>query len=384
MRKSLGFIFLPLALILMPLSANPSFAAPEFGTYIVVLEPSANHAAVASEFSRAGWRIERDYTNVFSGFAVSLPAAAAAGLERNPKVLFVEEDSEVTASDAQSPAPSWGLDRIDQRALPLSNSFSYSAAGNGAGVRAYIVDSGLLSSHVDFTGRVDTGFSAIADLVNTTEDCNGHGTHVSGTVAGTTYGVAKQATIVPVRVLNCQGAGSTSGVIAGLDWVIADHVSGPAVANMSLGGKPSRALDAAVARVVDDGVTVAVAAGNEHANACMSSPARVAQAITVGATNESDSRAPYSNFGQCVDLFAPGSYITSDWNTSSTATSMISGTSMATPHVAGAAAVLLSRTPTLTPAQVSSALSSTATVGVITSVGRGSPNLLLFADPFGG
>ncbi|MDP1721386.1 MAG: S8 family peptidase [Candidatus Nanopelagicaceae bacterium] len=384
MRRFIGFTLFSLSVALLPVAANPSFAAPEFATYIVVLQPNADHAAAAREFTGAGWRIQYDYTNVFSGFAISLPTTAVAGLEHNPRVLYIERDSEMTASATQAPAPSWGLDRIDQRALPLSNSFEYSSIGEGAGVSAYVVDTGVLSTHTDFGGRVASGYSSINDLVNTTEDCNGHGTHVAGTIAGATYGVAKEATIVPVRVLDCQGSGSTSTVVAGLDWVVADHTSGPAVANMSLGGRPSRALDAAVVRVFDDGVTIVVAAGNAHTNACTASPARVAQAITVGATNATDTRAPYSNFGQCVDLFAPGSYITSDWITSTTATNTISGTSMATPHVTGVAALLLSRTPTLTPSAVASAIASSATVGVIADVGPRSPNLLLYSDPLGG
>ena len=268
--------------------------------------------------------------------------------------------------------------------MPLSNTFDFSSTGSGAGVIAYIVDTGVLSTHTDFVGRVASGFSAINDAVKTTEDCNGHGTHVAGTLAGTKYGVAKGATIVPVRVLNCQGSGSTSTVLAGLDWVVADHLSGPAVVNMSLGGKTSRAIDAAVVRVFTDGITVVVAAGNGNTNACNASPSRVEQAVTVGATNATDTRAPYSNFGKCVDLFAPGSYITSNWITSTTATNTISGTSMATPHVAGVAAVLLSRTPTLTPVQVSSLLASSATAGAIADAGARSPNLLLYSDPLGG
>ncbi|MFA5919410.1 MAG: S8 family peptidase [Candidatus Nanopelagicaceae bacterium] len=381
MRRFIGIPLALLSIALLPLSTTPSFAAPEFATYIVVLQPGSDHAAAAREFTKSGWRIEQNYRNVFSGFAISLPVAAVAGLEHNPRIQYVELDEEMTASDSQSPAPSWGLDRIDQRSLPLSNTFDFSSTGNGAGVIAYIVDTGVLSTHTDFAGRVASGYSVINDVVNTTEDCNGHGTHVAGTLAGTKYGVAKEATIVPVRVLDCQGSGSTSTILAGLDWVTADHTSGPAVVNMSLGGRSSRAVDAAVVRVVEDGITVVVAAGNGHTNACTASPARVEQAITVGATNDSDTRAPYSNFGKCVDLFAPGSYITSDWITSSTAAATLSGTSMSTPHVAGVAALMLSRTPTLTPSQVASALASSATVGAIADVR--SPNLLLYSDPLG-
>jgi len=384
MRKLIGFPLALLSIAFLPLSAPASFAAAKFETYIVVLEPGSDHAAVAREFTKSGWRIEQNYRNVFSGFAVTLPVAAIAGLERNPKIQYVELDSEMTTSGSQDPAPSWGLDRIDQRSLPLSNTFVFPSTGNGAGVTAYIVDTGVLSTHTDFVGRVAIGFSAVSDVVNTTEDCNGHGTHVAGTLAGTKYGVAKQATIVPVRVLNCQGSGSTSSILAGLDWVVAHHLSGPAVLNISLNGKKSRSIDAAVVRVVTDGISVVVAAGNGNTNACNTSPSRVEQAITVGATTTTDTRAPYSNFGKCVDLFAPGSSITSDWITSTTATNTISGTSMSTPHVAGVAAILLSRTPTLTPAQVSSLLVSSATAGAIADAGVRSPNLLLYSDPLGG
>ncbi|MDP1711631.1 MAG: S8 family peptidase [Candidatus Nanopelagicaceae bacterium] len=384
MRRLIGLPLGLLSIALLPLSIAPSFATPEFATYIVVLQPGTDHASAAREFRGAGWRIQYDYTNVFSGFAISLPVSAVLGLEHNPKVLYVERDEEMTASDIQAPAPSWGLDRIDQRERPLSNTFEYSSLGQGAGVRAYIVDTGIRSTHADFAGRIAPGFSSVIDPVNTTEDCNGHGTHVSGTLAGTTYGVAKAATIVPVRVLDCQGSGSTATVVAGLDWVAADHTSGPAVVNMSLGGRSSRAVDAAVVGVFEDGITVVVAAGNAHTNACTASPGRVEQAITVGATNATDTRAPYSNFGKCVDLFAPGSYIVSDWITSTTATSTLSGTSMSTPHVAGVAALLLSRTPTLTPSGVALALASSATIGVIADVGARSPNLLVYSDPLGG
>lgn len=390
MRRLFGITLFTLSIALLPLSANQSFAAPEFDTYIVVLKSGTDRAAAASEFSRAEWSIEREYTNVFSGFAINLPIAAAAALTRNPRVLSVERDAEVTVFDTQAPASSWGLDRIDQRTLPLSGTFVYSAIGNGAGVRAYIVDTGVLSTHTEFIGRMAVGFSALKQKRGTTEDCNGHGTHVAGTVAGTTYGVAKKATIVPVRVLNCAGSGTISGVIAGLDWVVGDHTSGPAVVNMSLGGAASATLDAAVLSVVNDGVTVVVAAGNSNADACASSPARVPAVVTVGATTltsaVTDARASYSNIGPCLDLFAPGSSITSAWisRTSDTATNTISGTSMASPHVAGVAAVLLSRNTTLTPAEVSSALTSSATPNVVTSAGTGSPNLLLFSDPLDG
>ncbi len=387
MRKIFGVTLVTFSMILVPLSTNPSFAAPEFDTYIIVLKSGddkeaakADRAAAKNEFSKAGGRIDREYSSVFSGFAIYLPVAAAAALVHNPKVQSIERDSEVTMFGVQSPAPSWGLDRIDQRSLPLSGSFLYSESGKGEGVRAYIVDTGVLSTHTEFTGRMAPGYTAIADN-NGTEDCNGHGTHVAGTVAGTTYGVAKMATIVPVRVLDCAGSGTISGVIAGLDFVARDHTSGPAVVNMSLGGGASTTLDTAVVAVINDGVSVVVAAGNSNRDACRFSPARVPAAVTVGATTSTDTRASYSNIGKCLDLFAPGSVITSAWYNSTTAINTLSGTSMASPHVAGVAAVLLSRTPSLTPAEISGLITSTATTGVVTSAGKGSPNLLLYSAP---
>jgi subtilisin family serine protease len=289
------------------------------------------------------------------------------------------------AVGTQSPVPSYGLDRIDQRALPLSGSFTYTATG--AGVKAYVVDTGILLGHQDFGGRAVTGFDAVTSG-GTANDCNGHGTHVAGTVGGTRFGVAKQATLVAVRVLGCNGSGSTSGVIAGVDWVARDHAAGePAVANMSLGGGASTALDNAVKAAIADGVTFAVAAGNDGgfvgeltgaANACNGSPSRVPEALTIGATAANDAKASYSSRGPCLDLFAPGSNIVSAWHTSPTATNTISGTSMATPHVAGVVAQHLQGSPSASPAAVAQHVLSTATPGVVGNPGTGSPNLLLF------
>jgi subtilisin family serine protease len=252
------------------------------------------------------------------------------------------------------------------------------------------VDTGIYATHSEFTGRLSAGFTAIADG-NGTVDCNGHGTHVAGTTAGTTYGIAKSATLIPVRVLDCNGSGLNSGVIAGLDWIVANHVAGkPAVANMSLGGGASTALDTAVQNVINDGVVMAVAAGNSSTNACNSSPSRAPNAITVGATGAfnfgetTDSRSGYSNFGTCLDIFAPGTDIVSSWMGSTTATNTISGTSMATPHVAGVAAVLFGRYPTSTPAQIAAMLRTSATPNVVLAAGTGSPNYLLYLDPLGG
>ena len=291
------------------------------------------------------------------------------------QVIAVASQSVVATAATRSPVASWGLDRTDQRALPLNNTYSYVTTGSG--VDAYIVDTGVLSTHNEFVGRIRAGFAA-SGLVGT-EDCNGHGTHVAGTVAGATYGIAPSATVIPVRVLDCSGSGSLSGVIAGIDWAIQDHTTTPAVLNMSLGGGLSGILDAAVQRAVDDGITVVVAAGNSSADACSYSPAAAPNAITVGSTTSTDSRSSFSNFGDCVDVFAPGSAITSAWYTSTTGTATISGTSMASPHVAGVAARILSANPTFTPAQVVGVVRATATPNVVLD-SRSASNLLAFAD----
>ena len=271
-------------------------------------------------------------------------------------------------------AASWGLDRIDQAALPLNGRIT--AGQNGSGVTAYIIDTGVRADHQDFGGRVTAGYTAVSDG-NGSSDCNGHGTHVAGTVAGGTYGVAPAATIVPVRVLSCVGSGSTSGVIAGIQWAVQHHQAGtPAVANMSLGGGYSAALNAAVAAGTADGITFAVAAGNSSDNACSYSPASEPTAITVGSTTSTDGRSYFSNWGSCLDVFAPGSGITSAWYTSTTATNTISGTSMASPHVAGAAALLLSAQPTATPAAVRDAMVQGGTRDVVSDPAA-SPNVLV-------
>ena len=325
-----------------------------------------------------GVGVGRTYSAAIRGAVVTATAGQAAALKRSARVAVVETDAPVSISETQQPAP-WGLDRTDQRNLPLSGSYTFSAAGTG--VSAYVVDSGVLASHVDFGGRVATGWSAISDGLGS-GDCNGHGTHVAGTIAGKTYGIAKAATIVPVRVLNCLGSGYNSDIIAGLDWVAAQHAPGaPAVVNMSLGGAASAMVDSAVQGVINDGVTAVVAAGNSSVDACNSSPARAPQALTVAATDSSDRQASFSNFGACVDLYAPGVGITSAGYGSTTASVTMNGTSMATPHVAGVAAVLLSRTPASTPAEIAAKVLSTATPGVVTAAGAGTPNRLLFSDP---
>ncbi len=354
------------------------------GRYIVVMEGRAStsegKAAVAEARGNGATKVQR-FTTAIEGFSAKLSDAAVADLRANPDVAFIEADQRVAIDATQSPA-TWGLDRIDQRNLPLDNAYTYTPTG--AGVTAYIVDTGVLASHNELSGRMAAGYSAINDGRGTT-DCNGHGTHVAGTVGGTTYGVAKQVTIKPVRVLDCNGSGSTSGVIAGVDWVTSNHTAGsPAVANMSLGGGVSSALDTAVNNSIADGVTYAVAAGNENTNACNGSPSRVAAALTVGSTTNTDARSSFSNYGSCLDLFAPGSSITSAWYTSNTATNTISGTSMATPHVAGVAALYLQGNPTASPSTVNNAITSTATTGVVTGAQTGSPNRLLYSPLTGG
>jgi subtilisin family serine protease len=359
-------------------AAGPVEAQARSG-YIITFTEGTNARAEAAALARSGAVVNHVYTNVFPGAAVQLPAAAVDALLRNPRIDRIEADGVATISETQNSAP-WGLDRTDQRTLPLSTSYSWKTDAAGAGVTAYIVDTGVRSSHGDFGGRTATGYTAIADGRGTT-DCNGHGTHVAGTVAGTTYGIAKAATVVPVRVLDCSGSGTWSGVIAGLDWIVGNHTSGAAVANMSLGGGANTSLDNAVRRVIGNGVTVVVAAGNSTKDACNYSPARVPDAVTVGSTTSTDARSSFSNFGKCLDLFAPGTSITSAWHTSDTATNIISGTSMASPHAAGVAAVLLSSSPAMPPAEVSAMLSSTATANAVGSAGTGSPNLLLYVDP---
>jgi subtilisin family serine protease len=298
-------------------------------------------------------------------------------LLNNPKVKYIEQD-QVASIDATQTGATWGLDRVDQRNRPLDLSYTYNT--NGSTVDAYIFDTGILPNHVEFSGRVVAGFDAFN---GNTVDRNGHGTHVAGTVGGTTYGIAKGVTLYPVKVLGDDGRGSFSGIIAGVDWAINHHQGGKAaVGNMSLGGGASSTLDAAVRSAVSDGIVMVVAAGNSNTDASTSSPARTLEAITVGATTSTDARASYSNFGSVLDIFAPGSSITSAWYTSSTATNTISGTSMASPHVAGVAALYLEAFPGSTPDQVSQGLKTAATPNVVTSAGTGSPNLLLFSGNF--
>ncbi|MEV6395216.1 S8 family serine peptidase [Streptomyces sp. NPDC051907] len=348
------------------------------GSYIVTLDESAADAgskagkALAAEY---GAKIKKTYNAALNGYAVELSEAQAKKFAADPAVESVVQNRVFKVSGTQPNPPSWGLDRIDQKALPLNQSYTYPDSA-GEGVTAYVIDTGVRITHSDFGGRASYGYDAI-DNDNTAQDGHGHGTHVAGTVAGSSYGVAKKAKIVGVRVLNNQGSGTTAQVVAGIDWVTQNAVK-PAVANMSLGGGVDTVLDTAVRNSIASGITYAIAAGNDSSNASNSSPARVAEAITVGSTTSTDARSSFSNYGSVLDIFAPGSSITSAWNSSDSATNTISGTSMATPHVAGAAALYLATNKTATPAQVSTALTTAATSGVVGNPGTGSPNRLLY------
>ena len=346
------------------------------GQYIVILRPSAPATQIMNAVvPMPGVRVRNVYVAAVNGFAAKLSPEALAQLQADPNVAYIEQDQVMTA-DATQTGATWGIDRTDQRNLPLSGTYTY--ANTGAGVTAYIIDTGINTTHNEFGGRASVGYDAIGDGRNGI-DCNGHGTHVSGTVGGVTYGIAKGVTLKAVRVLDCAGSGSNSGVIAGVDWVTVHH-TGASVANMSLGGGASTALDNAVTNSINSGVTYAIAAGNSNRNACNFSPARTSSAITVGATTSTDARASYSNYGACLDLFGPGSSITSSWIGSNTATNTISGTSMATPHVAGVAALYLQSNPGASAASVRNALVANGTTGKVTSAGRNSPNVLLYSN----
>jgi hypothetical protein len=346
--------------------------------YIVVLKDDAAARGVgplAAELARAhGGAAQHVYDHALKGFSVRLPERAAMALSNDPRVEYVIEDAMVSATTTQFNPPSWGLDRIDQRDLPLNNQYNFTPTG--AGIHAYVLDSGIRPTHQDFGGRASIAADFVGDGQNG-NDCNGHGTHVAGTLGGTSFGVAKGVTLHAVRVLDCFGNGTTSGVIAGVDWVTANRIN-PAVANMSLGGGAFAPLDTAVRNSIASGVTYAVAAGNEFCtDASTRSPARVAEALTVGATNISDGKPAFSNGGTVIDLFAPGDGITSAWIGSDTDTNTISGTSMATPHVAGVAALFLQSNPNSTPASVAAAIINNATPNKVSGICLGSPNRLL-------
>lgn len=383
-RRPLVLALAGTAVLAAVLPGQATAAPVPTSSYIVTTDGPAS--AVLGLVAGLGGEVTHVYDSALDGFAVRLPLPALPLLQALPGVAGVEPDRVVRVSGTQAPTPSYGLDRIDQRALPLNSTLT--TAATGAGVKAYVVDTGIRLDHDDFGGRAVSGFDAVDG--GSADDCNGHGTHVAGTTGGTRFGVAKEATLVAVRVLGCDGSGATSGVIAGVDYVTRDHQAGqPAVANLSLGGGASAALDSAVNAAIADGVSFVVAAGNDggflgdltgQSNACNSSPARVPGALTVGAIDRTDTKASYSNRGPCLDLFAPGTDIPSAWFTDRAATATISGTSMAAPHVAGAAALFLSQSPAATPAQVAQRLVSTATPGVVKSPGTGSPNRLLFVS----
>jgi subtilisin family serine protease len=350
--------------------------------YVIVLRgtPAGRNAPPAADAvgrARAhGVLVDREYRNALSGFAAALSADQLAAVRRDPDVAYVEADRTVRLDNVQSPVGSWGLDRVDQRNRPLDNVYVDNA--NGAGVTAFVIDSGIRATHAEFGGRVAAGADFVGDG-NGTDDCLGHGTHVAGTIGGSTFGVAKAVSLVPVRVFGCSSSAPISRIISGVDWVTAHH-GGPSVANMSLGGGTDDGLDSAVSNSINSGVVYAVAAGNSHSDACGTSPARVQTAITVGATNSNDSRdTNYSNFGSCLTLFAPGTGITSAGISSDTDTAVMSGTSMATPHVTGVAALYLQEARSTPPATIKRWIVDAATRDVLTDIGNGSPNRLLYA-----
>jgi subtilisin family serine protease len=336
------------------------------GQYIVTLRSSVKAAGFLSS---NGIATKNVYDAALNGFSAKLSLGQLAALKRNPNVVRIEQDQYVSLNATQSPA-TWGIDRIDQRNLPLSNSYTYNTTASN--VTAYIIDTGIQTSHPQFGGRASVGYDALG---GTGQDCNGHGTHVAGTIGSSTYGIAKGVKLVAVRVLDCSGSGTWTQVINGMNWVANNHAT-PAVANMSLGGSANTSVDSAATNMVNKGVTVAVAAGNSNANANTFSPARASGVITVAASSNTDAKASFSNYGSVVELYAPGVNITSTWLNSGTNT--ISGTSMASPHVAGVAALYLAGNPGASPAAVSSWIISNATSGVITGNPSGTPNLLLY------
>jgi subtilisin family serine protease len=362
-----AFTVLAIAAIAIGVLGSPAAAAPPEGKirgageagalrerYIVVLKPDAVRASRVAKgiASRYGGSVGQTFDETLNGFTVRMAEARAKRLAAHPSVAYVQQDKRVTLVGTQANPPSWGLDRIDQVNRPLDGSYTYPSLATN--VHVYVLDTGIRMTHTEFAGRVSSGIDTISHD-NDATDCHGHGTHVAGTVGGTTYGVAKGVKLVGVRVLDCSGSGSYSAIIEGIEWVTRNAVK-PAVANMSLAGSASAAVDQAIQASIASGVTYTLAAGNDNADACSISPARTAQAITVGASNSTDQRAPFSNWGTCLDIFAPGANIVSASNSGNSNAVVMSGTSMAAPHVAGAAALYLAAKPSATPAQVRDAL----------------------------
>ncbi|MBM7775529.1 subtilisin family serine protease [Actinokineospora baliensis] len=357
---------LSVAMVALSAGVVPAEAEGSTGDYLVVLKEGHSPTRYAGT-------AQRTFREALNGFSAELTARQARELAADPAVAHVQPNRVIRADTTQTSPPSWGLDRIDQRGGELDSGYTYGTTA--ANVTAYIVDTGIYTANNDFGGRAVWGTNTSGDGQDA--DCHGHGTHVAGTVGGTDHGVAKGVRLVAVKVLDCAGDGTTETVVAGIDWVIAHHTSGPAVANFSLGGDPDPVLDAAIRRLIADGVTTAVSAGNDNGDACAQSPARTAEAITVASSSEGDARSSYSNTGTCVDLFAPGESITSAWKGYPMATNTLSGTSMAAPHVTGAAALLLAVDPATPPAQIAAHILVEATPNKVTNAGTGTPNRLL-------
>jgi len=358
-------------------------ANPVPNRYLVALNSDAMRSegeeapeAAARLTAKYGGSVDKVFRNALKGFSVEMTEKAAQALSRDPNVLFVEEDSYISIAEAQMSAP-WGLDRVDQRNVPLDQTYNYTKTGSG--VNVYVIDTGIRVTHEQFQGRAALAYDSIGDGQNG-NDCHGHGTHVASTIGGVTYGVAKNVSLYAVRVLGCNGIGTTATAMEGIDWVAANRQL-PAVANMSMGGWGSDIMDTAVQGAINSGVTFVVAAGNNNGSACNYSPARLSSAITVGASTQADARASFSNYGSCVDLFAPGISIPSAWAWNDTAVHTVSGTSMAAPHVSGAVALFLEENQSSTPGEVSAAVLNEATNGEMESMSDGSPNTILFTAP---